>query len=149
MFSSKTNNKIKNQSENSNYKKGNDPDIKLKSPEIIAVNTELSLQDIIDNEREEILERNETLNRQGKKFKPIRTGSFLLMRLSMIIFPLNIILLFFWSFGKNTNSNRKAFARSSLIYYVILTLLIIIVLALLVLSGVPLIPDYLFNKIVS
>lgn len=144
MFYTETSSKIKKTA-----KKENSNDVKSKSSEVISLDTELSLQDIIDNEREEILERNETLNRQGKKFKPIKTGSFLLMRLSMIIFPLNIILLIFWSFGKNTNSNRKAFARSSLIYYIILTIIILTLLALLILSGVPIIPDYLFNQIVN
>lgn len=135
-----------NSEENNVYDKGMST---YNSSEVISINPELNIQDMIDNERNQILERNQMLYLQQKRFKPISSGNFLLMRLAMILFPLNLILLIIWSFRKKTNSNRKAFARSTLLYYAIIILTVLIVIVCLVLSGVSIIPDDLFNKIMS
>lgn len=59
----------------------------------------------------------------AKKRKPLSTTSFFFTELALIISPINIILLFVWAFSKNTNSNRQAFARSILIWLLVILLL--------------------------
>ncbi len=59
----------------------------------------------------------------AKKRKPLSTASFFFTELALIISPINIILLFVWAFSKNTNSNRQAFARSVLIWLLLILFL--------------------------
>ncbi len=76
---------------------------------------QVSLQDLVDNEKKEILERNQILQLQVKRFKPIGTWSFFLMEILSMIPIINIIVLLIWAFKKNSNINRKSFARSKLL----------------------------------
>ncbi len=65
-------------------------------------------------------------NEYDNKLKvPLKTRSFILMEFLLCIPILRIVMLFIWSFGKNTNLNKKAFARSILIFWFILYVILI------------------------
>ncbi|MDO4730895.1 MAG: hypothetical protein Q4B14_02035 [Clostridia bacterium] len=82
----------------------------------------------------EALHRSETkLTRKSlKKYKPMSTIGFFFTQLVLYIPVINIILLFVWSFRKNTNRNRKSFARSNLIWLFFNFLVLIAVIAAIV-----------------
>lgn len=92
----------------------------------IIISSGVSLQDILDNERDSVLEKNQILALQQKRFRPINTGIFFVMMLAMMVPILNIILLFIWAFRKNTNVNRKSFARANLSLIVIFSIAFLI-----------------------
>ena len=112
----------------------------------IIIPSEFSLQDILDNERDDILEKNQVLALQQRKFKPINTGIFLVMMLAMMIPILNIALLFIWAFRRNTNVNRKSFARASLILITIFVIAFFITMLTLFFMDYPVNVSYWFNE---
>lgn len=56
----------------------------------------------------------------AKKRKPLSTAAFFGMQLLLLIPIVNLFLLFIWAFRKKTNANRQAYARSILIWLLIL-----------------------------
>jgi len=57
----------------------------------------------------------------------LSVGNYILMFILMYIPIVNIVLLFVWGFGKNTNPNKKNFARAALILMAIGLILWILV----------------------
>lgn len=73
-----------------------------------------------------------SLEQLAKKRRPLSTLSFFLTNLVLLVPVVNILLLFVWSFRKQTNQNRQSYARSILIWLgIIILLLAVIVIALL------------------
>ncbi|MDP4147090.1 MAG: hypothetical protein Q8936_21885 [Bacillota bacterium] len=50
---------------------------------------------------------------------PLTVGNFMIMDLLMIVPIVNIVLLFVWAFGGNTNINKKNWAKARLIWLLI------------------------------
>ncbi|MEG0803817.1 MAG: hypothetical protein RSF90_02555, partial [Pygmaiobacter sp.] len=67
---------------------------------------------------------------------PLSMGQFMLMQLSLAVPVLNLVLLMIWSFGANTNTNRKNWARSSLIWIGISMAAMILLLITVVIGNV-------------
>ena len=72
------------------------------------------------------------LRRMAKRQRPLKTAS-------------NLVLLFVWAFRKKANANRKAFARSILIWLLIFIVFLLIVLIVMIVLGVP-IDKYIWLK---
>ena len=76
-------------------------------------------------------------NGNGRATAPIlRTGSWMLTILLLGIPLVNIIMLFVWAFGDNTNPNKRNYARASLLLaaivigiYAIIAVLVIVLAA--------------------
>ena len=54
----------------------------------------------------------------------------------------NLVLLFIWAFRRRTNLNRKAFARSILIWIVIAMVLVLAAFIAMLIAGVPIELNY-------
>lgn len=90
-----------------------------------TVDHNLTLQQLIENEHEHILERDQILDMNSKRIKPLKTTNFFLIQLVMLLPIINLILLCIWAFRGKTNLNLKAFARASLIWFVLLNILVL------------------------
>lgn len=73
----------------------------------------------------------------NKLVRPVRTGGFFFTELLLLIPVINVILLFVWAFRKRTNLNRKAFARSILIWILIVLLLVLAGLVTMIVLQMP------------
>lgn len=60
---------------------------------------------------------------------PVGLGSWMLILLIMLIPLVNIIMLFVWAFGENTNPSKLNWARATLLWLLLLILLYIILFA--------------------
>lgn len=58
----------------------------------------------------------------SKKNKPLKTSSFFVSEVLLLVPVLNIILLFIWAFHGSVNDNRKFFARSILIWLLLIVI---------------------------
>lgn len=63
---------------------------------------------------------------------PLSTANFFLTQVLFLIPVVNLFFILFWSFKKNVNQNRKAYARSKLIWSIIITVIIIFTILTLV-----------------
>lgn len=68
-----------------------------------------------------------TYSKLAKKRKPLSTASFFGMQVLLLIPVINIFLLFIWAFRKKTNSNRQAYARSILIWFLLFFIIISVI----------------------
>ncbi len=80
---------------------------------------DVSLHDLVESEKKEIFERNQLLQMQIKRFKPLSTWTFFWMEVIALIPIVNLIVFFVWAFKKNVNVNRKSFAREKLLRWLI------------------------------
>lgn len=83
----------------------------------------------------------DALRTMDKKSKPLSTLAFFAMQIILLIPIINIILLFIWSFRKDTNANRKAYARSLLIWSIFACVALLFIILTLFFMGVPLSTD--------
>ncbi len=97
--------------------------LNMKEPDVI-------LHDLVDSDEKEIFERNQLLQTQIKRFKPISTWTFFWMEVIALIPFVNLIVFFIWAFKKDVNVNRKSFAREKLLRWLIFGVIPIGVLAL-------------------
>lgn len=72
-----------------------------------------------------------------KRARPMRTAGFFGTQLLLLIPVINIILLFVWAFRRRSNFNRKAYARSILIWILIALLLLLAGLLAMIILRVP------------
>lgn len=72
-----------------------------------------------------------------KRARPMRTAGFFGTQLLLLIPVINIILLFVWAFRRRSNFNRKAYARSILIWILIVLLLMLAGLIAMIILRVP------------
>ena len=77
----------------------------------------------------------------NKQMRPLSTLHFLAMQVVLFIPIVNIILLFIWSFRKNTNLNRKAYSRSILMWIVVFCVAILFVILTFLFMGYPISVD--------
>ncbi len=99
-------------------------------------------------EKEEF--RSAVLGYQGKMNKlvrPVRTGGFFFTELLLLIPVINLILLFVWAFRRRTNLNRKAFARSILIWILIALLLLLAGLIVMIILQMPMDYHYWIDRL--
>ncbi len=85
------------------------------------------------------------LRRMAKRQRPLKTASFFWTEFLLLIPGINLVLLFVWAFRKKANANRKAFARSILIWLLIFIVFLLIVLIVMIVLGVP-IDKYIWLK---
>lgn len=57
---------------------------------------------------------------KDRRMRPLKTASFFWTQVLLLIPVINIILLLIWAFRERSNVNRKAYARSILIWMVLL-----------------------------
>ena len=69
----------------------------------------------------------ETNDFQGRPTTQVSVGEWILTMLIMVIPLVNLIMLFVWAFGGNTNPNKANWAKASLIWMVIGIALAIII----------------------
>lgn len=72
-----------------------------------------------------------------KRARPMRTAGFFGTQLLLLIPVINIILLFVWAFRRRSNFNRKAYARSILIWILIVLLLLLTGLLAMIIFRIP------------
>ena len=72
-----------------------------------------------------------------KRARPMRTAGFFGTQFLLLIPVINIILLFVWAFRRRSNFNRKAYARSILIWILIALLLLLAGLLAMIILRVP------------
>lgn len=77
------------------------------------------------------------IRRMAKRQRPLKTASFFWTEFLLLIPGINLVLLFVWAFRKNANANRKAFARSILIWILLFIVFLLIVLVVMIVLGVP------------
>lgn len=70
----------------------------------------------------------------ARRDRPISTIGFFWTEFLLLIPVLNLILLFVWAFRKKTNQNRRAFARSALIWLLIALLSLLFVLIVMIVT---------------
>lgn len=80
---------------------------------------------------------NEELLIINKHNKPLSTLSFLAMQVMLLIPVVNVVLLLVWSFRKDTNANRRAFARSALVWFIVFCVVLLFVLLTFIFMGYP------------
>lgn len=85
------------------------------------------------------------LRRMAKRQRPLKTASFFWTEFLLLIPGINLVLLFVWAFRKKANANRKAFARSILIWLLIFIVFLLIVLIVMIVLGVS-IDKYIWLK---
>lgn len=86
------------------------------------------------------------LNKTHKKSMPISTISFFFMHILFFIPLINLIFLFLFSFKNNVNENRKAFARSVLVWYALFCTALLALVATLLVFRYPLDLYFWFTK---
>ena len=72
-----------------------------------------------------------------KRARPMRTAGFFGTQLLLLIPVINIILLFVWAFRRRSNFNRKAYARSILIWILIFLLILLAGLIAMIILKIP------------
>lgn len=77
---------------------------------------------------------------------PIKTLSFFIAEIIIVIPIINIIMLFVWAFNKHTNKNKKAFARSILIWILLGIVLILGIFIFIRVTGYPTDIGYYFEN---
>lgn len=77
---------------------------------------------------------------------PLSTASFFFMQVLFLIPFVNIILLLVWSFNKNTNSNRRAFARSILIWFLTFSIILLFIFIVMLFVRYPLDTGFWFQE---
>lgn len=99
----------------------------------------LQIDDLIDNVKEEdsiaqaTSKKGKTYIHQSvllpagvqvinKRNQPLKTFSFFVSEVLLLIPILNIVLLFIWAFHSSVNDNRKFFARSILIWLLLIVI---------------------------
>ncbi len=82
---------------------------------------------------------------QGKYSKPLSTSSFLIMQILMLIPIINLILILIWSFSKYSNINRRSYARSILIWFIIISITLLFILLIMLLMRYPIDINVWFN----
>lgn len=85
------------------------------------------------------------IRRMAKRQRPLKTASFFWTEFLLLIPGVNLVLLFVWAFRKRANANRKAFARSILIWLLLFIVFLLIVLIVMIVLGVP-IDKYIWLK---
>lgn len=85
------------------------------------------------------------IRRMAKRQRPLKTASFFWTEFLLLIPGINLVLLFVWAFRKKANANRKAFARSLLIWILLFILFLLIVLVVMIVLGVP-VDKYIWLK---
>lgn len=73
----------------------------------------------------------------NKQNKPLSMLGFLAMQIALLIPVVGFILMFIWSFGRNTNANRKAYARSILVWLLVFCVVILFVILTFMFMGYP------------
>jgi hypothetical protein len=82
-----------------------------------------------------------------KRTRPITTVGFFGTQLLLLIPLVNLLLLFIWAFRRKTNLNRRAFARSILIWLVILLVALLAVVVVLLVMKVPVDLNYWLQQL--
>lgn len=94
-------------------------------------------QQLTENECNDILDHEQVLAISSKKTRPLNTFQFFLIQLLMFLPVANLIVLCVWAFKEKTNLNLKAFARASLIWFIIFDLLLLSLFITLILIRYP------------
>lgn len=84
-----------------------------------------------------------------KRARPMRTAGFFGTQLLLLIPVINIILLFVWAFRRRSNFNRKAYARSILIWILIFLLVLLAGLIAMIILKVPTDINYWIDQLKS
>lgn len=79
-------------------------------------------------------------------FKPLSTAGFFFTELLLFIPIVNILMLFIWALCSKTNANRKAFARSILIWLLIILIVSFSALIVMISMKIPVDPFYWFEQ---
>ncbi len=82
-----------------------------------------------------------------KRARPMRTAGFFGTQLLLLIPVINIILLFVWAFRRRSNFNRKAYARSILIWILIFLLILLAGLIAMIILKVPMDINYWIDQL--
>lgn len=98
------------------------------------------VNDVVYSEAEN---ENQIINKYNK---PLTSGAFFGMQVLMMVPVVNIILLLIWSFASKINSNRKAYARSLLAWFLIFCVIALFVLLSLIFLRYPLDINFWFNQ---
>ena len=80
---------------------------------------------------------------------PLSTASFFFMQLVFLIPFINIFFLLIWAFKKNTNSNRKAYARSMLIWFLSISVILLFILIIMLFMRYPISIGFWFQEFKS
>ena len=87
-----------------------------------------------------------SLGKVKKNFLPVSTISFFFMHVLFLIPIINLFFLFLFSFKNNINENRKAFARSILVWYALFCTALLALIATLLVLHYPLDLYFWFTK---
>lgn len=108
---------------------GEDEQEEATAPEADSIFTEEARETTVGYQPEEQKEYRSAVagyqEKMNKLVRPVRTSGFFFTELLLLIPVINLILLFVWAFRKRTNLNRKAFARSILIWILLVLLLVL------------------------
>lgn len=107
-----------------------------------SANSSFSEGTLDDGENKNVLQ----LNTLQKKYLPVSAISFFFLQILFFIPFINLIFLFLFSFKKNINKNRKAFARSVLVWYALFCTVLLALIAVLVVLHYPLDLHFWFTK---
>ena len=83
----------------------------------------------------------------NKRNRPMKTASFFWTQVVLLIPVLNILLLFIWAFRKHSNANRKAYARSILIWMILVMVAVFSVLIAMLVMGYPIDLSYWIEQL--
>lgn len=83
----------------------------------------------------------------NKYNKPFNTSTFFWAQVVLLLPIVNIILLFIWAFRKNSNVNRKSYARSILIWLLLFIIMLIVGIIILLAFGYPININYWINEL--
>lgn len=129
------------QKEKSNENKYDTAEIK-KSPEIIKYDDPYVINNSFDHA---VLPAGiKVINKYNRPFK---TSTFFWTQVILLIPIVNIVLLFAWAFRKNSNENRKAYARSILLWISVVILALFIGTIVLWALGYPIDIGYWKNEL--
>lgn len=88
-------------------------------------------------------------NSYNKYDMPLSTASFFFMQLVFLIPFINLFLLLIWAFKKNTNHNRKAYARSILIWFLSISVILLFVFVIMLFMRYPIDVGFWFQEFKS
>ena len=80
--------------------------------------------------------------KMDKRIRPVRTAGFFWSEVLLLIPVVNLVLLFIWAFRRRSNLNRKAFARSILIWILIGIILLLAAFIGMLIAGIPIDINY-------
>lgn len=83
----------------------------------------------------------------NKRNRPMKTASFFWTQVVLLIPVLNILLLFIWAFRKHSNANRKAYARSILIWIILVMVAVFSVLIAMLIMRYPMDLNYWIEQL--